>query len=126
MAAALITGELQAILGGKLDASYWLGLIEYDQGQYLSALDYFNVRVLKLDRNLIWAAGAHYNVARSLEAAGQRSKAIKEYESVGNPGNLVRARWLRELDGEKKPEEKKDAENIRKAGVSEPETEAAK
>ena len=49
--------DLQAILRGKLDASYWLGLIELDQGQYLSALDYFNVRVVKLDHNLAWAAG---------------------------------------------------------------------
>jgi tetratricopeptide (TPR) repeat protein len=100
--------EVSAVLQGKLDASYWLGLIEFDQGQYLSALDYFNVRVLKLDRGLVWAAGAHYNVARSLEAAGQRAKAISEYESIGNPGDLVRARWLRELDSakERKPEAK--------------------
>ena len=41
----------------------------------------------------------------------------REYESSGGPGNLVRAAWLRELEGgktkiveEKKPEEKKPGE----------------
>ncbi len=100
-AALLVNIELQAILQGKLDASYWLGLIEYDQGQYPSALDYFNFRVLPLDHELAWAAGAHYNVGRSLEAGGQRAKAIKEYESSGGAGNLVRAAWLRVLDSGK-------------------------
>jgi tetratricopeptide (TPR) repeat protein len=118
-AAMFVSFEILAIRRGKLDASYWLGLIAYDQAQYPSALDYFNVRVLPLDRELAWAAGAHYNAARSLEAGGQRAKAIREYESSGGAGNLVRAAWLRELDGGKnknktgdegKPEEEKIGE----------------
>jgi hypothetical protein len=97
---------VDAILRGKLDASYWLGLIEFEEKEYPAALDYFNVRVVNLDHGLVWAEGAHYNVGRCLEANGQRAAAIKEYESSTNAANLVRARWLRELDRAKKLEEK--------------------
>ena len=31
---------------GKLAASYWLGLIQYDAGEYRCGLDYFSVRTL--------------------------------------------------------------------------------
>ena len=117
-----------AIIQGKLAASYWLGLTEYEQGDFAAALDYFGRRTLQfgpsyeqadfvaaLDRfsramlqrgpKIFWATGAYYNIARSLEAIGQRSKAVEIYESIINlhndTGNLVRARWLKELEGRK-------------------------
>ena len=68
---------------------------------YSSALDYFNFRVLPLDHELAWAAGAHYNVGRSLEAGGQRPRRSRSTSPADDAGNLVRAAWLRELDGEK-------------------------
>ncbi len=116
---------VEAVIQGKVDASYWLGLIQYELGEYDAALDYFRVRTLQFGPRVFWAIGAHYNIARSLEAKGERQQAIDEYEAniplrdeSGNlvlwndPGKLVRARWLKELDGgktaeEKKPEEKK-------------------
>jgi len=114
-----------AYIQGKLDASYWLGLIQYDQGEYTAALDYFGVRTLQLSLQLdpqgigglqrLWAYGAHYNIARTLEAIGQPQKAINVYESIdlrNDDGNLIRARWLKELEvaKNKKPEEKKAEE----------------
>ena len=112
---------LDAIIQGKLAASYWLGLIQYEQGEFAAALDYFRVRTLQFGPSVFWATGAHYNIARTLEASGQRQKAIDAYETSiflrNDAGNLVRARWLKELDGEKnkkaeekKPEEKKSEE----------------
>jgi hypothetical protein len=115
-AAKILVGrELSAILQGKVDASYWLGLIDFEQGQYASALDYFDVRTLQYGRMLqggrevARAPGAHYNIARVYEMTGERAKAILEYRSSGRSadedGNLLRARWLSDLDGgkEKKP-----------------------
>jgi len=98
-----------AIIQGKLAASYWLGLIQYDLGEFTAAMDYFSVRTLQFGPSVFWAAGAYYNIARTLEASGQRQKAIDEYESNiflqydlrNDTGNLVRARWLKELGGER-------------------------
>jgi tetratricopeptide (TPR) repeat protein len=77
-------------------------LIEYEQGDFIAALDYFGRRTLQFGPRVAWARGAHYNVARCLEASGQRSKAIDTYEKSillrNDTGNLLRARWLKELD----------------------------
>lgn len=116
---------------GKVNASYWLGLIAYQQGHaaddrhttghdaaarfYDSALDYFRKRTLeampgadaRLEQSLrqsygIIAAAAHYSLGRTYEALGKRDQAVTEYEAVPPssayyPGNLLRARWLREM-----------------------------
>ncbi|MGA2255818.1 MAG: tetratricopeptide repeat protein [Thermoguttaceae bacterium] len=140
VAADFTEQQVDAIIRGKLAASYWLGLIQYEQGEFAAALDYFSVRTLQFPQNwtklewkpralayfsvgalqlgpkIFWATGAHYNIARILEAGGQRQKAIDVYETSillrNDSGNLVRARWLKELDGEehRKPEEKKTVE----------------
>ena len=127
IATKLAQQQVDSIILGKLAASYWLGLIQYEQGEYLAALDYFRVRTLQFGTQLFgsavfWAPGAHYNIAHTLEASGQRQKAIDAYASSillrddagklylwNDAGNLVRARWLKELDEgkDKKAEEKK-------------------
>jgi tetratricopeptide (TPR) repeat protein len=97
----------QALTLAKMDASYWLGLIVAEQGNYPAAIDWFAARTLKLDpeggqapgsADTPWAAGATYNLARAYEADGQIAKAIQTYRSdAGSPyrdGNLLRARWL--------------------------------
>ena len=128
--------EADSVFRGKLAASYWLGLIQYEQGDFAPALDYFRVRTLKFEAALdsfrnhtlefkaamgylrarapdldsvlrfSWASGASYNIARTLEASGQRQAAIDAYESNiflrNDRGNLLRARWLKDLDGGKK------------------------
>jgi tetratricopeptide (TPR) repeat protein len=103
--------ELDSIVQGKLTASYWLGLIQYDAQKYDAAVEYFTVRTLQFGPQVFWTAGAHYNITRCLEAAGRRKEAIAAYESSpflrNDDGNLVRAHWLKELGEESKKAEKK-------------------
>jgi len=82
----------------KMHASYWLGLLAMEQGNYRAAIDYFTRRVLEATPGGPWTHGAKYNLGRVYEALRQPEKAWKEYESdVTSPGlygNLLRARWL--------------------------------
>ena len=93
----------------KMDAIYWSGLISYQQGNYPAAIDYFLYRTLELYPDGPWTHGARYNLARSYEAKGETQRAILLYggntASPGYMGDLLRARWLREL-GEKSTPDK--------------------
>jgi tetratricopeptide (TPR) repeat protein len=85
---------------GKQDASFWLGLIAFEQGNYASAIDYFSKRTLAAMPGGPWTHAARYNLARTYEASGRRQEAITEYRaddaSPSRYGNLLRARWLAE------------------------------
>jgi tetratricopeptide (TPR) repeat protein len=100
-ARALAETEARACLIGKQNASYWLGLIAYEQGNYASAVDYFTKRTMEAMPNGPWTHGARYNLARTYEALGQGQKAVDEYAADLNApnqnGNLLRARWLSAL-----------------------------
>jgi hypothetical protein len=95
--------EKLVYLRGKQDATYWLGLIAYQRGNYPSAVHYFARRTLELAANGPWSDGARYNLARTFEAAGDPERAILQYSSNGDSpgylGDLLRAKWLkRETD----------------------------
>jgi len=83
---------------GKQDASYWLGLVAYQRGNYGAATDYFAKRTLLAMPNGPWTNGARYNLARTFEAAGETEKATLQYanneDSPGYLGDLLRAKWL--------------------------------
>jgi hypothetical protein len=87
-------------LRGKLDATYWLGLIAQERGKYETAADDFlNRGWPKLtSAESPWTAGARYNLARTYEAAGDIPQAVGAYRSndssPGYQGDLLRARWL--------------------------------
>ncbi len=86
---------------GKQDASYWLGLVAFEQGNYPSAIDYFTQRTLAAIPNSPWLVGASYNTARAYEASGQPKKAEEWYYrpqafSPSTYGNVLRATWLGE------------------------------
>ncbi|MGA2063514.1 MAG: tetratricopeptide repeat protein [Thermoguttaceae bacterium] len=95
-------------LRGKHDASYWLGLIAAEQGNFPAAIDYFSKRTLEAAADSPWMPGIHYNLARAYEALGQPQRAVEEYLSgIHSPmhrGNLLRARWLKELAAAGRPE----------------------
>ena len=55
----------------KEDASYWLGLIAFEQKNYPVAIDYFSRRTLDATPDGPWTDGAHYNLGRTYEALGQ-------------------------------------------------------
>ena len=110
--------ETRAYVVGKLDASYWLGLIAFEQGNDASAIDYFTKRTLGAYPypNNPWRDAAPYNIARAYEASGQRRNALEWYRrsefrpgvsgslislgvsgSLLSPdvyGSLLRAHWL--------------------------------
>jgi len=85
----------------KLDATYWLGIVVFEQGNYEAAIDWFSERTLAPAPEGPWAFGAHYNLGRAYEAAGRPREAISEYlantNSPSHYGEFLRARWLDQL-----------------------------
>ncbi len=101
----------------KQDASYWLGLMNFDLGlieagrnepdkaakHYRVAIDYLLTRTLEATPDGPWTHAASYNLGRTYEATRQYDEAIARYAtdalSPAYFGNLLRARWLNELRG---------------------------
>lgn len=101
--------QVQAVVDvlntSKEDASYWLGLVAFERGDYETAIDYFQKRTLDASPKGPWTAGARYNLGRTYEAQGKKAEAAGQFEAGQSPqrhGNLLRARWLKE-SSEKKP-----------------------
>ena len=112
--AGIISMEYKVKRLSKIDAAYWLGLIEYEQEQYDSAIEYFTVRTLQGEGyEKPWGAGAVYNIGRCLEMSGQWIEAARQYELSfylkDEDGYQLRARWLREVHAGKPPKKKKPA-----------------
>ncbi len=85
---------------GKQNASFWLGLIFFEQEDYPNAIDFLANRTLGTERETPWAASARYNLARAYEASGEPAKASELYESdktsPQSHGNQLRGKWLKE------------------------------
>jgi len=97
--------DLAQMQTAKQSASYWLGLIAFERGNYPAAVDYLQTRTLGAYPDGPWSAGARYNLGRALEALGQKEEAIRFYRadlSAQRHGNLLRAR---RLEGTAKPAE---------------------
>jgi hypothetical protein len=101
------------VRAGKVDASYWLGLVTYENGGLGAAVDYFAKRTLDDPDAAKWTDGARYNLARSIETAGAIPEAVTLYrqnsKSPDALGQLLRAKWLEEVN-EKKAAEATGAE----------------
>ena len=54
------------LMRSKRAASYWLALLNFEDGKYQVALDYLEKRVLTVDKGS-WLQGAHYNLGRAYE-----------------------------------------------------------
>lgn len=84
----------------KQNASFWLGLIFFEQEDYPNAIDFLANRTLGVERETPWAASARYNLARAYEASGEPAKASELYESdktsPQSHGNQLRGKWLKE------------------------------
>lgn len=86
----------------KHDASYWLGLIAYENENYQTAANYFSKRTLDVNPKSPWRSGALYNLARAEEALERFPDAIELYRQIDSPqrhGNLLRARRLQSKAG---------------------------
>jgi hypothetical protein len=98
--AAKIIQRVEFINLGKQDATYWLGLTAYERGNYSAANYYLYNRTLEVWPRGMWARGARYNYARSVEAGGDFDKAISLFHldeaAEDYAGQLLRAQWLQE------------------------------
>ena len=99
LAKSNLSPQERALWGrAKQDASYWLGLIAFEQQNYDVAADYFARRTLELSPGGPWTEGARYNLARTYESSDQLDKAIDLLQSDSSPqkhGNRLRARRLK-------------------------------
>ena len=82
---------------GKRTATYWLALVQYDDGRYETADNWFTKRVLDEEQRSHWENSAIYNAARSEEAQGEIDAAIERLKTddpLYGHGNRLRARLL--------------------------------
>ena len=84
----------------KQNASFWLGLIAFDRGEFHVAVDYFDQRVLSAFPDSIWTSAARYNLGRSYEAQARQNgqaelweKAVGVYHSVQDSPWTAACRW---------------------------------
>lgn len=80
----------------KLNATYWLGLLSFDDGKYGVAANWFARPELN-GNSSPWYTGAHYNLARSYEAEHKNDAAAPLLNDTPSPqqeGNRVRAAQL--------------------------------
>ena len=97
--------QIQLVSDSKQAASYWLGLVTFEEGDYKAAIDHLQKRTLEASPDGPWTTGARYNLGRAYEALGQIDQAVALYKMKGSPqdhGNRLRAKWLQE--GKIKPE----------------------
>ncbi len=89
----------------KRYATYWLGLISFEQGKYETAVNFFKKRLLDRDTDAEWTQGARYNLARTYEQMGYSSGNSSKFsdarryyiEDANSPqaaGNRIRAARL--------------------------------
>jgi hypothetical protein len=88
----------QVYSAAKKNASYWVGLVLFDDGRYPSAENWFHDPRLSAAAGNPWRGGTLYNLARTYEAEGKLAEAIALYENDTSPqrhGNRLRGKWLR-------------------------------
>ncbi len=82
---------------GKITATYWISLIQYDDRRYKTAETWFSKRVLDGVAESQWEPAARYNLARTEERLGNIDRAVELYKTDGDPqehGNRIRARLI--------------------------------
>lgn len=96
--APLPADQKAAVLLAKQDATFWLGLVAFERGEYQTCIDFLLARTLETWPEGPWTAGARYNLGRAYEALGQLDQAVAWYRtdnSPQRPGSLLRASRLR-------------------------------
>ena len=102
--------QVDAIIQGKLAASYWLGLIQYEQlGEFRRGAGLLHGPHAAIrPEGLFGPPGPITTSPAPWKPADSGRRRSTGYESsillAERHGNLVRARWLKELDGEKDKE----------------------
>ncbi|MEX0938469.1 MAG: transglutaminase-like domain-containing protein [Pirellulales bacterium] len=99
--------EIELVRTAKLHASYFLGLLTYEDSRPQVAAGYFDERTLQADPDGPWTSGARYNLARAHEQMDEPAKAaelLKQSESAQRHGDHLRARWLEDRSAAASPE----------------------
>ena len=93
------------LVRAKQAASYWLGLLAFEEGKYQVAVDFLVSRTLQASPDGSWSQGAHYNLGRAYERIAQDSGKREDWEQARQhyladedspqyPGNWLRARRI--------------------------------
>jgi tetratricopeptide (TPR) repeat protein len=118
----LEAAQIVAMRRAKQNATYWLGLIHFEQHHHDEAIDFLGKRTLEATPNGPWAAGARFNLARLYEESGQPEKAAELYgadtSSPQSHGNQLRGRWLQEAIATVPSTGQVPATDAEKAGAS--------
>ena len=90
----------------KANASYWVGLLLFDEGKFESAENWLHNPQLAAAADQPWTDGTRYNLARTYEAEGKTDDAVALYEKDASPqshGNRLRAKWLKNKPAKAEP-----------------------
>lgn len=85
------------LVESKQLATYWLGLLSYELGNYDAAISYLDRLTLEKWPEGPWTDGARYNLARTYEAMGDWQRAVELYETditTQLHGNRLRGKRL--------------------------------
>jgi hypothetical protein len=96
--AAQIRVAQRILLMSREHASYFLGLVNYETGNFATSANWLERRTLDDFPQGEWRFGAKYNLARALERAGDWERArsiLLVSESPQRHGDLLRARLIR-------------------------------
>ncbi|MCI0491945.1 MAG: hypothetical protein L0Z07_03295 [Planctomycetes bacterium] len=96
----------------KLGATYWVGLLAFDDGKYEVAADWLSRPELAAEDSP-WVSGALYNLARTYETQGKIAEAVQLLEEDRSPqrhGNRFRAKWLKSKVKNQPPSSPSDSE----------------
>tara|TARA_R110002073_G_scaffold5624_21_gene34684 strand:- start:65 stop:1852 length:1788 start_codon:yes stop_codon:yes gene_type:complete len=88
---------------GKQTATYWLSLIQYDDGRYDTAETWFRKRVLEDSQLSHWTPAARYSLGRTIEHLDKVDQAVELYKHTGDiqeHGNRIRARLLQKSESD--------------------------
>lgn len=90
--------QVQAMMRlGKRTATYWLSLLQADDGRLETAEGWIQKRVLDEQQQSPWIPAARYNLARLAEELGDTDRAIEMYKrenEIQEHGNRIRARLV--------------------------------
>jgi hypothetical protein len=82
---------------GKLTATHWLGIIQFESSNFESAVDWLKICVSDNHESSALSSAARYNLARCYENLGDVSSAVELLRTKGDSqehGNRIRSRLL--------------------------------
>jgi hypothetical protein len=85
----------QSFRNAKGDSNFFLGLLQFDLGNWEASIDWMDERILKVGQSARWHPHARYLLARCFEQKGDWKASIEQLKTENLPqeaGNRIRAR----------------------------------